>query len=344
MTFSLGRRGIYVVAVIVTAALAFSTLPAPQPASASSILQGDMIDLINNERAARGLNVLTPFWDLEDNASGQTSLQVAKGTIFHTSNLAGVVAGGWSSLGENVGMGPSMPVLHKAFMDSTGHRANILGDWSHIGISVKSADSGQLFITVIFMKARGSIDHAQPLSNLPMLGAVPADATDSIFAEDIAWLVSQGNALGCDSNSYCPSRPVTRGEMATMLALALELPSASIDYFTDDDGSPHEANINAVAKAGITVGCNPPSNSFFCDQETLSREQMASFFVRALGLPTNVPDQFGDDANSVHQANINALAASGITRGCNPPDNDSFCPRSTLTRGQIAAFLARAFG
>ncbi|MBK5268350.1 MAG: CAP domain-containing protein [Acidimicrobiia bacterium] len=344
MMFSLGRRGIYVVAVIVTAALAFSTLPAPQPADASSILQGDMIDLINNERAAHGLNVLTAFWDLEDNASGQTSFQVAKGTIFHTSNLAGVVDGGWSSLGENVGMGPSMPILHKAFMDSPGHRANILGDWSHIGISVKSAASGQLFITVIFMKARGSIDHPQPLSNLPVLKSLPGDAANSLFIGDIEWLTSHGIALGCDASSYCPDRPVTRGEMATMLALALKLPASSTDYFTDDNGSPHEANINAVAKAGITVGCNPPSNTFFCDQETLTREQMASFFVRALSLPTNVADQFGDDANSVHQTNINALGASGITRGCNPPANDMFCPRGTLTRGQIAAFLARAFG
>jgi len=40
---------------------------------------------------------------------------------------------------------------------------------------------------------------------------------------------------------------------------------------------------------------------------------------------------------------IEALAASGITAGCtaNPPQ---YCPDAFLTRGQMAVFLARAFG
>src|SRR5690606_12307369 len=39
---------------------------------------------------------------------------------------------------------------------------------------------------------------------------------------------------------------------------------------------------------------------------------------------------------------IDWLAASGITRGCNPPRNDRFCPDDYVTRGQMAAFLTRA--
>ena len=41
------------------------------------------------------------------------------------------------------------------------------------------------------------------------------------------------------------------------------------------------------------------------------------------------------------QADIQALAASGITRGCNSPVNDPFCPADPVTRGQMAAFLGR---
>jgi hypothetical protein len=55
-----------------------------------------------------------------------------------------------------------------------------------------------------------------------------------------------------------------------------------------------------------------------------------------------VRDHFRDDGGSVHEADINALAESGITKGCNPPTNDRFCPSRTLTRGEIAAFLHRA--
>src|SRR5690606_26867799 len=41
---------------------------------------------------------------------------------------------------------------------------------------------------------------------------------------------------------------------------------------------------------------------------------------------------------------IGWLAANGITRGCNPPDNTRFCPEDPVGRGQMAAFLVRALG
>jgi len=41
---------------------------------------------------------------------------------------------------------------------------------------------------------------------------------------------------------------------------------------------------------------------------------------------------------------IEALAASGITAGCTAPPNPQYCPDAPLTRGQMAVFLARAFG
>ena len=50
---------------------------------------------------------------------------------------------------------------------------------------------------------------------------------------------------------------------------------------------------------------------------------------------------FFDDAGSVFTNAIERLGASGITKGCNPPFNDRFCPREPVTRGQMAAFLVR---
>ena len=58
--------------------------------------------------------------------------------------------------------------------------------------------------------------------------------------------------------------------------------------------------------------------------------------------PIGPDNPFGDDAG-VFEDDIEWLAARGITRGCNPPRNDLFCPNHFVTRGQMAAFLARAF-
>ncbi len=51
---------------------------------------------------------------------------------------------------------------------------------------------------------------------------------------------------------------------------------------------------------------------------------------------------FFDDDASVHVKGIEAMAAAGITKGCNPPFNDMFCPERTLTRAEAATLLARA--
>ncbi|MCA9624929.1 MAG: S-layer homology domain-containing protein [Myxococcales bacterium] len=60
----------------------------------------------------------------------------------------------------------------------------------------------------------------------------------------------------------------------------MNLASANADTFVDDDGSPFEAAIEAIYAAGITSGCaaNPPR---FCPNQSLTREQMASFLRRA---------------------------------------------------------------
>ena len=96
---------------------------------------------------------------------------------------------------------------------------------------------------------------------------------------------------------------------------------------------------------GITKGCNPPLNDAFCPEDRVTRGQMAAFLVRALGLTEGAGSNgFVDDDGSIFEADIERLAASGITKGCNPPTNNRFCPEDRLTRGQMAAFLRRAIG
>ncbi len=110
------------------------------------------------------------------------------------------------------------------------------------------------------------------------------------------------------------------------------------DYFNDDEGNAHEGNINRLAAAGITEGCTTATT--FCPDDSVSRAQMASFLARALNLPKANRDYFNDDEGNTHEANINRLAKSGITQGCNSA-NTQFCPEDSVTRGQMAAFLYR---
>jgi glucose/arabinose dehydrogenase len=161
---------------------------------------------------------------------------------------------------------------------------------------------------------------------------------DHPFHADIGWLVGQDITSGCatDPPRYCPSNPVTRAQMASFLVRALDLPPSTTDRFGDDEGSIHENDINALAAAGVTGGCGPGR---YCPNASVTRAEMASFLVRAFGLPSSAADQFTDDETSIHEADINALAAADITGGCAA---NRYCPASAVTRAQMAAFLRRA--
>ena len=152
---------------------------------------------------------------------------------------------------------------------------------------------------------------------------------------------------GCNppfNDDYCPDAAISRGEMAAFLVRAFGLgDGGGVDWFRDDDGSVFEADINRLAAAGITRGCNPPGNDRFCPEEPVSRGEMAAFLVRALdlGLDGEV-DWFGDDDGSVFEADIDRVAAAGITRSCNPPVVDRFCPTAPVRRDEMASFIARS--
>ncbi|MGA9597809.1 MAG: cadherin domain-containing protein [Acidimicrobiia bacterium] len=104
-------------------------------------------------------------------------------------------------------------------------------------------------------------------------------------------------------------------------------------------------NVEWLAFEGITKGCNPPANDKFCPNAPVTRGQMAAFLHRALADVLNAarPVSFKDIAASVFVADIEWLGSAGVTKGCNPPANDEFCPDEIVTRGQMAAFLVRAF-
>ena len=163
-----------------------------------------------------------------------------------------------------------------------------------------------------------------------------SDIAGHSLAREIMWLTAQGITRGCAPDRYCPNQPVTREQMATFLARALNLPATNTDHFTDDNNSSHQNDINRLAQTNITLGCTP---NRYCPNQPVTREQMATFLARALNLPATNTDHFTDDNNSSHQNDINRLAQTNITLGCTP---NQYCPNQPVTREQMAAVLYRA--
>ncbi|MEX2280144.1 MAG: M23 family metallopeptidase [Acidimicrobiia bacterium] len=110
-----------------------------------------------------------------------------------------------------------------------------------------------------------------------------ADDDGTLFEPDIDAVMSASIGFGCDEANYCSDALLLRDEMATLLVRAFDLPATDVDWFDDDDGNPHEDDINALASAGVTVGCSIEP-ALYCASDTVTRAQMASFFVRSMGL------------------------------------------------------------
>jgi len=164
------------------------------------------------------------------------------------------------------------------------------------------------------------------------------DWESSAFTGDITWLFDSGITAGCGADFFCTNASVSRQHMAAFLARALALPPATSDHFSDDNGSAFEGDINRVAEAGIAAGCTATR---FCPTQAVTRGQMAAFLARARELPPATGDHFGDDSSSTFEGDINRVAEAGIAAGCT---TTTFCPTERVTRGQMAAFLHRAFG
>lgn len=173
----------------------------------------------------------------------------------------------------------------------------------------------------------------QPVLDPPLVAA-----STSSFEAAIIWAYQERIASGCAPERFCPLRSVTRGQVATFLARAMDLPAATLDHFGDDNGTTHEDDINRLAEAGLTSGCGA---NRYCPANRLTRAELASFLARALELPDATMDWFDDDDGKTHEANINRIAEAGLTSGC---AERMFCPDRPISRGETMALVYRAFG
>lgn len=175
---------------------------------------------------------------------------------------------------------------------------------------------------------------------------VPFDDVTSpawTWARDpIELMAGAGVIKGVDGSNFEPGRAISRAELTSILVKALRLPAAAgRPAFKDVAGSEWYAGpVAAAARAGLIKGYE---DGTFRPDRTISREELVTVMVRALGLP--VPSGEGPafaDSGKISpwaRESVEAAVSGGLVKGY--PDG-AFRPDGTATRAECAVMVYRA--
>jgi hypothetical protein len=168
-----------------------------------------------------------------------------------------------------------------------------------------------------------------------------ADDPDNVFTPYIYAIYADGITVGCGDRGYCPSTPVSRGQMAAFIIRAKygeNFTYTGTPYFSDVPAD--NAFFKYVQKMkddGITA----LSGTYMVD-DTVSREQMAAFIIRAQygeNFTYTATPYFTDvPSSSAFFKYVQKMKDDGITT-----TSGTYMASSNVTRDQMAAFLSRAF-
>lgn len=176
---------------------------------------------------------------------------------------------------------------------------------------------------------------------------------DSPYAPAIETLVHRGATGGCVAHGeiYCPDAPVTRGQMAVLVAAARDRPGfapapcEAPALFADVPPShPFCAWIESLARRGALAGCG---DGRYCPDALVPREQMPVFILAALEgrgyrPPACAAPRFDDvPADSPFCPWIEEMARRGAAAGCG---GGRYCPGAAVSRQEAAAFVVAGFG
>lgn len=222
----------------------FAVFGTVSPATAAG--EDTIFSLVNQARAANGLGPLKLNSAISAVSVAWANQMAANGAMTHNPSYASQMPGGWSKAAENVAMGyPSPGDVHSGWMNSPGHRANILGDYTDIGIAFVTAN-GTTWAVENFGKYGAS-------STPPAPPAPPAPAPAPAPAPPPAQPVQPG-APPASPESPSPAPTSTRADSSPALAeTALEQPSGatrspSSDTTENPRTVPPRANDRAVER------------------------------------------------------------------------------------------------
>ncbi|MGH9285581.1 MAG: CAP domain-containing protein [Acidimicrobiales bacterium] len=216
------RRALAVVGIVATAAAL--TLPLARPAlAADATAEAQFVELINQERAGLGLGALAVRPELVTMARNWTDDMSLLGSLLHNPLMAALAPSGWQRLAENVGYGGGVATLHQAFMNSPGHKANVLGDFNQLGVGVSRVGT-TMWVTVNFMKSNWA--PAAPVAATPQ-------ATEAETATGPSGGVAGYWVLGADGGIFSYGAAPFHGSVP---GLGLEVTSVLMAATPDQGG------------------------------------------------------------------------------------------------------------
>lgn len=145
------RRLVALVLAACLATVGLCVATAPTARADASTLYG----LLNQSRQGAGLSPLVRDSRLDAVAQSWTASMVSKGTLAHNPSYSKQIPSGWTRAGENVGYSSTDAKLHAAWMASAGHKANILGAYTSVGIGWAKDSSGRVWGTQVFATYAG---------------------------------------------------------------------------------------------------------------------------------------------------------------------------------------------
>jgi uncharacterized protein YkwD len=122
-----------------------------------SAIENEILALINTYRISVGLKALVKTDYISNQAEQHNTYMITNNILDHAGfdtryqNIKNVL--GAKSVGENVAFGyTSAQAVVNGWLASPGHKANIEGDFTNFGISVRSDSAGKKYFTNIFAK------------------------------------------------------------------------------------------------------------------------------------------------------------------------------------------------
>lgn len=136
---------------LIAGALAVAPLPAQ---AATSVSLPDAVARIladtNALRAAGGLPPLVESTAMDSVAQNWSAQMSASGSFIHNPNYSTQIPTGWSGAAENIATGYTPDTVVEAWHQSSGHYANIMGNYNAIGIGYFVGSNGQTYLTQDF--------------------------------------------------------------------------------------------------------------------------------------------------------------------------------------------------